>query len=631
MGRCRDEIAFGTDAPYLGPKRDRVVADLSQPEKDRLRADIHLDKEKLLFLASGQTNTFDDDVDEGQVQDMAQNEDNIFQADQCDIFDSDVDEAPTAQTIFMANLSSVAPVYDEARPSYDSYTLYEVQNHDNCLDNMNESREEHEMQNDVQPNDGVDSDTEYTSNSNLISYEQVEIGYKNPFYLYKAKQVQPTLYSGQEIVKPNYARVLVYDSEDNLKIAETTRKQMIEKLKDTECVKKKIKIAPRDYLKENYLATFIPQKQLTPEQIFWFDDFITMKAKALKEKAKSAKPITAMIVYPPNTPVKLVPKALPTKFRFSDMHDAYTVAQKHITELEDENSNLKNKIQNDDHDEMIKDFSKLEVEHLNLQLKYQHLKERFRNKKLATSSNAPTFDSVFVIGQLEERLQGKGNMIRELKEKMSRLTKKINEAHPILEFKALDSEKNIQLNDREVHLDYLKHLKESVSTLHEIVKAAGVEKPLDISLVSACRVKGATFASGSKPRSNTKKDKTLPTKSAMKKVEDYPRNNNSSVKRKNRIDSSIIYKRTVMHAYYAKESPILATILPPSLVLSLSPMFDSQHFFLPDKISPSKDAETPVESPIPISPSSSVGSTSPIRSNTSPPDYPFNESLNFID
>nr|GEV60240.1 Gag-Pol polyprotein [Tanacetum cinerariifolium] len=41
MGGCRDKIASGTDAPYLGPERDRVVADLSQPEKDRLRADIH--------------------------------------------------------------------------------------------------------------------------------------------------------------------------------------------------------------------------------------------------------------------------------------------------------------------------------------------------------------------------------------------------------------------------------------------------------------------------------------------------------------------------------------------------------------------------------------------------------------
>nr|GFA88964.1 hypothetical protein [Tanacetum cinerariifolium]GFA97935.1 hypothetical protein [Tanacetum cinerariifolium] len=36
-----------------------------------------------------------------------------------DAFDSDVDEAPTAQTMFMVNLSSANPVYDEAGPSYD--------------------------------------------------------------------------------------------------------------------------------------------------------------------------------------------------------------------------------------------------------------------------------------------------------------------------------------------------------------------------------------------------------------------------------------------------------------------------------------------------------------------------------
>nr|GEX20352.1 hypothetical protein [Tanacetum cinerariifolium] len=167
MGRCRDEIAFGTDAPYLGPERDRVVADLSQPEKDRPRVDIHATnilfqslprdiyklinhntdakdiKDNVNMLLEGCKLTKDDRksqlydefehfrqhmgeniheyyvrgnvaagnegaqnrADEGPVQDMAQNKDNIFQADQCD------------------------------------------------------------------PNDIVDLDTEYTSNSNLISYE----------------------------------------------------------------------------------------------------------------------------------------------------------------------------------------------------------------------------------------------------------------------------------------------------------------------------------------------------------------------------------------------------------------------------------------------------------------------------
>ncbi|GJT64004.1 retrovirus-related pol polyprotein from transposon TNT 1-94 [Tanacetum coccineum] len=65
------------------------------------------------------------DVDEQPVQDLALNVDNVFQADDCDAFDSDVDEAPTEQTMFMANLSSADPVYDEAGPSYDSDILSE--------------------------------------------------------------------------------------------------------------------------------------------------------------------------------------------------------------------------------------------------------------------------------------------------------------------------------------------------------------------------------------------------------------------------------------------------------------------------------------------------------------------------
>ncbi|GJS08064.1 retrovirus-related pol polyprotein from transposon TNT 1-94 [Tanacetum coccineum] len=41
-------------------------------------------------------------------------------------------------------------------------------------------------------------------------------------------------------------------------------------------------------------------------------------------------------------------------------------------------------------------------------------------------------------------------------------------------------------NNREVHLDYLKHLKESVETVCEIVKEARIEKPLDNALENAC-------------------------------------------------------------------------------------------------------------------------------------------------
>nr|GEV77006.1 integrase, catalytic region, zinc finger, CCHC-type, peptidase aspartic, catalytic [Tanacetum cinerariifolium] len=75
------------------------------------------------FSMADETNTFDADVDDEPVQDMAQSENNIFQANKCDAFDSDVNEAPTAQTMFMANLDSVDPVYDEACLTYDSDIL----------------------------------------------------------------------------------------------------------------------------------------------------------------------------------------------------------------------------------------------------------------------------------------------------------------------------------------------------------------------------------------------------------------------------------------------------------------------------------------------------------------------------
>ncbi|GJV68083.1 retrovirus-related pol polyprotein from transposon TNT 1-94 [Tanacetum coccineum] len=176
-------------------------------------------------------------------------------------------------------------------------------------------------------------------------------------------------------------------------------------------------------------------------------------------------------------------------------------------------------------------------------------------------------------------------------------------------------------NNREVHLDYLKHLKESVETIREIVEEAKVERPLDRSLAYAClytkhsqelleyvigtclrdfnqqdkkhaythltKKKQVTFevqcamsnsntqkhveqlntqnsnvpvppsigvnsftdASGSQPRSNTKKNRILPAKSVNKKnVEEHPRTNKSNLKTKNHVDSSISSKRTVINS-----------------------------------------------------------------------------------
>ncbi|GKE11229.1 retrovirus-related pol polyprotein from transposon TNT 1-94, partial [Tanacetum coccineum] len=144
-------------------------------------------------------------------------------------------------------------------------------------------------------------------------------------------------------------------------------------------------------------------------------------------------------------------------------------------------------------------------------------------------------------------------------------------------------------NNREVHLYYLKHLRESVETLREIVEETKVERPLDSSLASACLytkhsqelleyeqcamlksnthkpikqlncqktnvpvppstgVNSCIDASGSHPRSNTKKNRILPAKSVnMKQVEEHPRTIKSNLKTTNRVDSSISSKCTAV-------------------------------------------------------------------------------------
>ncbi|GKC97252.1 hypothetical protein Tco_1167527, partial [Tanacetum coccineum] len=121
-----------------------------------------LDKEQLLFLAGEQVTNFDDDVD-----DVALNVDHVFEADECDAFDSDVDEGPTTQTMFMANLTS-----EEARASYDSNIPSKVQDREYDSDCEDKYHEVHEMQSDVQHNYVVDSDADYMIDSNIILYNQ---------------------------------------------------------------------------------------------------------------------------------------------------------------------------------------------------------------------------------------------------------------------------------------------------------------------------------------------------------------------------------------------------------------------------------------------------------------------------
>ncbi|GJR85499.1 hypothetical protein Tco_0209510 [Tanacetum coccineum] len=119
--------------------------------------------------------------------------------------------------------------------------------------------------------------------------------------------VQPALYDGDEILKTHHVPVSVTSSEEDLEIAEITRHKMNEKMNDPVCVEKKIKIITPNYSKENFLTTFTPQTQLTPEQVFWSKDLLKQRAEDLKTNALPLPILPPATVYPPITPVHLVP------------------------------------------------------------------------------------------------------------------------------------------------------------------------------------------------------------------------------------------------------------------------------------------------------------------------------------
>ncbi|GJW87368.1 hypothetical protein Tco_0162708 [Tanacetum coccineum] len=87
----------------------------------------------------------------------------LFQADGVEVYDSDCDDVPNAQPSFMPNISS-----------YGSNVLAEVNNQDN-MDNNMINQDVQAMPSSEQSSVVNHSETEITSDSNIIPYSQYVI------------------------------------------------------------------------------------------------------------------------------------------------------------------------------------------------------------------------------------------------------------------------------------------------------------------------------------------------------------------------------------------------------------------------------------------------------------------------
>nr|GEY61689.1 integrase, catalytic region, zinc finger, CCHC-type, peptidase aspartic, catalytic [Tanacetum cinerariifolium] len=101
---------------------------------------------------------------------------------------------------------------------------------------------------------------------------------------------------------------------------------------------------------------------------------------------------------------------------------------------------------------------------------------------------------------------------------------------------------------RNKHVTFVEPLETSPNNTSTQVKQLNKLKT-NVLVIPSTGVNSVTKASRSRPRSNTKIDRTLTAKSRHKKnVEDQLRNNKSDLQKKNRIDSGISFKHAVVNS-----------------------------------------------------------------------------------
>ncbi|GJV12965.1 retrovirus-related pol polyprotein from transposon TNT 1-94 [Tanacetum coccineum] len=223
-----------------------------------------------------------------------------YQADDLDAYDSDCDELNSAKIALMANLS---------RNGSDALT--EVHNPDNLTyDLFNQS--EQIMTSSEQSNDVSQTETEITSDSNIIPYsqylsetqqetiqnsnssaqqdvlilsmfEQLSIQVMhctdvNPYAVFTMKMeilleptsnklmVGPKLYDGNVILKMD--TVVIPDSDETLMLCEESHSKMLLKEQDPLVVKHRVNTKPINYaiLNNDYYKRFVRQSDLYSEQ-----------------------------------------------------------------------------------------------------------------------------------------------------------------------------------------------------------------------------------------------------------------------------------------------------------------------------------------------------------------------------
>ncbi|GJY40103.1 retrovirus-related pol polyprotein from transposon TNT 1-94 [Tanacetum coccineum] len=478
--------------------------------------------------------------------------------DNLDAFDSDCDEAPCAKAVLMANFFS-----------YDSAVISE-------------------MYYSEQPTFDPASNIEFTSDSNIISYDQ---------YLKETESaaVQNNALTEQQ----NAVIMLVFEEIPNLVAkcnAESIQNKNVNESLTAELERykervrmfeerKKVDLSDRAKYIESQMNDMILNKNAKES----FKDFVNGHHNELNEVKivfnqmeaaveqcsvdKKCFEIQKKELLLEND--RLLELIISQDLAHTDVNSLEVIDEcESLKEswCEEYNRNLKLKAELSKMNELSKTCSRLQNHCISLELKLQQNKESFQNNISCSNSDAPTFNEFFVITALKAQLQAKESSISKLRAHIATLKRKnvsnnnesVNNASVIAPgmFKLdLEPLSRRLKNNREAHEDYLPKTKEHTDTLYGIELLAYVSEICPSSQIiskklvaitpmnktrkvrslepeESSRVIASTSVSGSQSKNNTRKNRITPATSSNKNnkaVEFHPKKVMSSSNKINHV------------------------------------------------------------------------------------------------
>ncbi|GJX11142.1 retrovirus-related pol polyprotein from transposon TNT 1-94 [Tanacetum coccineum] len=324
---------------------------------EALKSGVALNEEQMAFLEDNEDTVTTGQASQELVTIVA------FQTDDLDAFDSDCDEAPSANAVLMAKLSVELERYKEQIKLFEQRQNYDLNDREKYLDSqlrkvlVDRKAKVADFQNQIhslklQLSATIES---HKTLSTMVDALKMESKAKEDKYL---KEII-------ELEKKKKANV-----GETLELAKESRLKMHAKQNDPIAKEKEVNIAPIDYaalnrLFEHFVKHFVPQKQLFAEQAFWLPIL---------------KPVSEIPPVQTKPVLKEIPCKLPT---ISLVKDSFNIMRSHVNDFENVVT-VRTKVNADILQEIVKQARESRPLDSNLDSAYKSLKSSSGKRKKYT-------------------------------------------------------------------------------------------------------------------------------------------------------------------------------------------------------------------------------------------------------